>query len=81
MNEKLKNKLVNTERNGCIAVDTYVSPNSKVFYVLKVGYMDNKGKWINHKLTLLDPDLTTVMCLLRKSSLYPVKSYNKINNE
>ena len=64
-----------------LSVDTFISPNNKLFYVFRIGYKDHNGVWINQKLSLLESDIVKAMVLLRKSVLNPVKSYDKIKLE
>lgn len=77
--KSVKNRLVNSIRDGCIAVDTWVNPNNKVFYIVHVGYKDPmSSKWINQKVSILDNDIPNLMCQLRKARLFPKKSYEQL---
>jgi len=66
--------LVDSRSDGGIHVRTFVTPSSKVYYVVKVGYVSG-GKWCNQRFTILENEVPALMCLLRQALLFPKLGY------
>jgi hypothetical protein len=75
--EKERSRQLNVVRKGCVSVETWINPDDKVFYLLRIGYRDD-ARWVNQKVSVLESEIPVVMCLLRESLCYPKKVYAHI---
>jgi hypothetical protein len=69
--------LVNSISDGSIRVKTFITASSKVYYVVTVSYLDT-GQWVNQTFTVLDNEVASLMCLLRRALLFPKKAYAEL---
>jgi hypothetical protein len=74
-------RLMNSFSDGLMQVKTYITPASKVYYVVHINYYVNSGIWKNQTFTMLDGEVTTLMSLLRRALLFSKKSYVQLNNQ
>jgi len=75
-----EDRLVSSISEGAFRVKTFVTESSKVYYVVTVGYFSN-GCWVDQRFTILDNEVSSLMCLLRRALLFPKKSYEQINEK
>ena len=72
-----EDRLMNSFSDGLMTIKTFVTPASKVYYVVHIGYLSS-GKWKNQTFTVLDGEVVTLMTLLRRALLFPKKAYAEL---
>jgi len=65
---------------GLFHVKTFITPSSKVYYVVSFGYFNN-GKYQNQRFVVLDSEVIPLMCLLRRALLMSKRSCAELYHE
>jgi len=76
----VEDMLVDSFSDGALHVKTLITPSSKVYYLVTVGYFSN-GVWVNQSFTILESELSKLLCLLRRALLFPKKSYAQLGSK